>query len=140
MTESATPLGFLAAEHECDYVVLHQLDLLPLTGVSFNYPHLRRYAHLVSAGSVTSASQPDSQHPRYCGGAFAVDAALFRVLNGYGNGYWDWGGEDDDFCLRLMAHLHGSWTAAKRCGPTSKIISLRALNRNLLADCIYPRA
>ena len=40
--------------------------------------------------------------PRYCGGALLVTAANFAAVNGYSNGYWGWGGEDDDFCLRLM--------------------------------------
>ena len=40
--------------------------------------------------------------PRFCGGALLVSAATFVAVNGYSNGYWGWGGEDDDFCLRLM--------------------------------------
>ena len=44
--------------------------------------------------------------PRYCGGALLVTAAMYAVANGYSNGYWGWGGEDDDFCLRLMRQVH----------------------------------
>ena len=44
--------------------------------------------------------------PRFCGGALLVTAATFAAVNGYSNGYWGWGGEDDDFCLRLMQKVH----------------------------------
>jgi len=43
--------------------------------------------------------------PRFCGGALLVSAAAFTAVNGYSNGYWGWGGEDDDFCLRLMRQV-----------------------------------
>ncbi len=43
--------------------------------------------------------------PRYCGGALLVTTAMYAAVNGYSHGYWGWGGEDDDFCLRLMRQV-----------------------------------
>ena len=43
--------------------------------------------------------------PRFCGGALLLSRRLFAAVNGYSNGYWGWGGEDDDFCLRLMREV-----------------------------------
>jgi hypothetical protein len=41
-----------------------------------------------------------------------MDSELFRLINGFGNLYWGWGAEDDDFCLRLIGQVHGSWANA----------------------------
>lgn len=46
-----------------------------------------------------------------------VKNALFRNINGYSNGYFGWGGEDDDFGLRLMRQVgrshSASWSATE---------------------------
>ena len=35
------------------------------------------------------------------GGASAMTPAQFRLVNGYSNQYWGWGGEDDDMYKRI---------------------------------------
>ncbi len=41
------------------------------------------------------------------GGVLAINIDHFEKANGYSNEYWGWGGEDDDFGLRLQnAGLH----------------------------------
>ena len=44
-------------------------------------------------------------HPGYCSGALLVSATLFAAANGFSNGYAGWGGEDDDFCLRISRQV-----------------------------------
>ncbi len=53
-------------------------------------------------------------HDRFCSGALLATAALFRASNGYSNGYWGWGGEDDDFCLRAVRRVM-PWTSWLSC-------------------------
>ena len=35
------------------------------------------------------------------GGASAMTPAQFRLVNGFSNQYWGWGGEDDDMYKRI---------------------------------------
>ena len=42
-------------------------------------------------------------YPFLVGGVLAVPPDVFRRLNGFSNRYFDWGGEDDDMGLRLLA-------------------------------------
>ena len=35
------------------------------------------------------------------GGASAMTPAQFRMVNGFSNQYWGWGGEDDDMYKRI---------------------------------------
>lgn len=41
------------------------------------------------------------------GGVSAVSREQFRLVNGFSNVFWGWGGEDDDMANRIKAHgLH----------------------------------
>lgn len=40
-------------------------------------------------------------YPTYYGGSILVNVREFFKVNGFSNGYWGWGGEDDDFGLRV---------------------------------------
>eukprot|EP00242_Pyramimonas_sp_CCMP2087_P005724 CAMPEP_0198216280 /NCGR_PEP_ID=MMETSP1445-20131203/56322_1 /TAXON_ID=36898 /ORGANISM="Pyramimonas sp., Strain CCMP2087" /LENGTH=401 /DNA_ID=CAMNT_0043892431 /DNA_START=172 /DNA_END=1374 /DNA_ORIENTATION=- len=108
--------GFLAAERDnFTYVALHDVDMLPV-GVDYSYPR-HKFAHLAAEASQFrdgsgSDGNRNGTYKRYCGGVFLMDSELFRLINGFGNLYWGWGAEDDDFCLRLIAHVHGSWANA----------------------------
>jgi len=80
--------GFLAAENETDYVVTHDVDMLPL-GADYRYPSQSQegvgFAHMA-----TEASQFDGglAYDRYCGGVFKMTNTLFRAINGYSNSAW----------------------------------------------------
>jgi hypothetical protein len=78
--------GFLAAENETDYVVTHDVDMLPLRA-DYRYPSESEqgFAHMA-----TEASQFDGglAYDRYCGGVFKMTNALFRAINGYSNSEW----------------------------------------------------
>lgn len=91
--------GFLYAceQHaRCDYMAMHDVDLLPINAqLSYAYP---------AAGPFHVASP--ELHPKYhyrtfVGGILLVSAAHFRQLNGMSNQYWGWGLEDDEFYLRI---------------------------------------
>ena len=38
------------------------------------------------------------------GGALAIRSDQFKILNGFSNQFYGWGGEDDEFHLRLVDH------------------------------------
>ncbi|KAG8225786.1 hypothetical protein J437_LFUL005593 [Ladona fulva] len=65
----------------CDYVAMHDVDLLPLnSNLSYDYP---------ANGPVHLAAP--HLHPR----------KHFKLVNGMSNKYWGWGLEDDEFYVRL---------------------------------------
>ena len=37
----------------------------------------------------------------YFGGVSSISVRQFRQVNGFSNQYWGWGGEDDDFYIRV---------------------------------------
>lgn len=88
-------VGFLETKNLCNYIVMHDVDLLPLNkNLSYSYPELPR--HLAA---------PDL-HPRYhynkfIGGILLINREQFQLVNGLSNNYWGWGLEDDEFYVRL---------------------------------------
>jgi hypothetical protein len=82
-------IGFLAAEQlGCDYVVFHDVDMLPIN-VDYSYSNIP--IHL--ATNITS-------NKRYFGGVTLFPINLFKEINGFPNEYWGWGFEDDELLRR----------------------------------------
>uniref|UniRef100_A0A0N5AFT4 Beta-1,4-N-acetylgalactosaminyltransferase n=1 Tax=Syphacia muris TaxID=451379 RepID=A0A0N5AFT4_9BILA len=81
----------------CDYLVMHDVDLLPLNPeLDYRFP---------GYGNVRHISAPE-YHPRYnykkfIGGILMLTLKDFKMVNGLSNKYWGWGLEDDEFFLRL---------------------------------------
>lgn len=36
------------------------------------------------------------------GGVISLKSSQYRLVNGFSNSFWKWGGEDDDFYKRVM--------------------------------------
>jgi len=85
-----------AFEEGCDYIVFHDIDMIPEEGADYSYP----------AGAprhiATNISQMDYQlkYHEYFGGAVLFTKEQVEATNGYSNEYWDWGMEDDDLFWR----------------------------------------
>ncbi|PIO53607.1 N-acetyllactosaminide 3-alpha-galactosyltransferase, partial [Teladorsagia circumcincta] len=81
----------------CDYMVMHDVDLLPLNPeISYRFP---------GEGVVKHISAPQ-YHPKYnytkfIGGVLMLTMNDYKALNGMSNKYWGWGLEDDEFYLRI---------------------------------------
>jgi len=43
----------------------------------------------------------------YFGGVVGIKRTQFELANGFSNKYWGWGGEDDEFLLRIEHHNLG---------------------------------
>ncbi|XP_076338199.1 pantetheinase-like isoform X2 [Tachypleus tridentatus] len=89
-------VGHLQSREDCDYLAMHDIDLLPLNpALKYSYP---------KAGPFHIAS-PDL-HPRYhyrtfVGGILLLTREDFELVNGLSNKYWGWGLEDDEFYARM---------------------------------------
>ena len=85
-----------AFEDGCDYVVFHDIDMIPEKGADYSYPK-DNPIHLA-----TRISQMDYtlKYHEYFGGAVLFTKEQVEATNGYSNDYWDWGMEDDDLFWR----------------------------------------
>ena len=81
-------------ENNCDYVVFHDIDMLPID-VDYSYSDVP--IHLA-----TNFTNSDREiFKTYFGGITMFPIDLFKKVNGYSNEYWGWGFEDDDLLMRL---------------------------------------
>jgi len=92
-----------AFEDGCDYIVWHDIDMIPEDegGCDYSFPK-DNPRHIA-----TKISQMDYKlkYHEYFGGAVLFSKEQVENTNGYSNGYWDWGMEDDDLFWRC--HLEG---------------------------------
>ena len=88
-------IGFqIALRKQCDYVVFHDIDMLPID-VDYSYSDVP--IHL--ATNFTNSKREIFK--TYFGGVTMFPIDLFKKVNGYSNEYWGWGFEDDDLLMRL---------------------------------------
>uniref|UniRef100_A0A1B6JX31 Beta-1,4-N-acetylgalactosaminyltransferase n=2 Tax=Homalodisca liturata TaxID=320908 RepID=A0A1B6JX31_9HEMI len=90
-------VGFnIAVSEGCDYIAMHDVDLLPLnSGLSYSYPSVGLF-HVASP-----ELHPRYHYPTFVGGILLVKREDFEAVNGMSNKYWGWGLEDDEFYVRL---------------------------------------
>lgn len=90
----------LATNEDTDHVkwfAFHDIDMLPLTA---NYCYAQFPTHLVTDASQFADGIP---YESYFGGVTLFNDSDFRAVNGYSNGFWGWGSEDDDILRRCAA-------------------------------------
>lgn len=90
-------IGFLEAEKQgCDYVIFHDVDMLPITAdYSYSNKPLQIANTFLKDGDFTRTIQRN-----YFGGVTLFSVKDFKTINGYSNKYKGWGFEDDDLLLR----------------------------------------
>lgn len=92
-------VGYIVGlEHNCDYMVMHDVDLLPNNdGLNYRFPgESSKYVHLASP-----EYHPKYHYAEYIGGVLLLTMNNFDRMNGMSNNYWGWGREDDEFRARL---------------------------------------
>lgn len=90
-------IGFKYAEERgCDYVVFHDVDMIP---VDVDYSYSKVPLHLAT-GFVKNRDFERIIFDTYFGGVTLFPVRVFNRINGYSNKYWGWGFEDDDLLLR----------------------------------------
>jgi len=80
----------IAEKNDLDYVIFHDVDLLPLMKIA---PYYEVYPDKpIHIGKVWT-SKYDS--PSFLGGILSISIDDIKATNGYPNNFWGWGGEDD---------------------------------------------
>lgn len=91
-------IGFkYALEHKCDYVVFHDIDMLPS---EVDYSYSDKPIHLSTNFFYENDEKERDVFEEYFGGVTMFPVEDFKKINGYSNKYWAWGYEDDDLLLR----------------------------------------
>ena len=85
-----------AFEEGCDYIVWHDIDMIPEEGADYSFPD----KHPVHIATKISQMEYKLKYHEYFGGAVIFSKEQVEATNGYSNNYWDWGMEDDDLFWR----------------------------------------
>jgi xylosylprotein 4-beta-galactosyltransferase len=90
-------IGFIESRSIVDYIVMHDIDLLPLNyrELSYKYPE-NGPIHLASP-----QYHPIYHYSTYVGGILLISCKDFERVNGMSPLYWGWGREDDNFYVRM---------------------------------------
>lgn len=89
-------IGFKESMDTCDYIAMHDVDLLPMnSALTYEFPEEGPYH--VAAPHL----HPRYHYPTFIGGILLVNREHFRLVDGLSNKYWGWGLEDDEFYARL---------------------------------------
>jgi hypothetical protein len=96
-------IGFKYAEkNRCDYVVFHDIDMIPL---SVDYSYSETPLHLATNfTTVDENEKPKETFDEYFGGVTMFTMEDFKKIDGYSNKYWGWGYEDTDLLYRCKKH------------------------------------
>ena len=93
-------VGFKRAlKEKCDYVVFHDVDMLPIE-VDYSYSSVP--VHLATNFISQESSFERDIFDSYFGGVTMFPIEDFQIINGYSNVYWGWGFEDDDLFSRCV--------------------------------------
>jgi hypothetical protein len=87
-----------AEELGCDYVVLHDIDMIP-EDVDYSYADFPTH---LATNFVSGRKTFGIHFDQYFGGVTLFPLRTFKKINGYSNDYWGWGFEDDDLFYRLL--------------------------------------
>jgi len=91
-------IGFKIAEsYKCDYVVFHDVDMIPLI-VDYSYSDIP--LHLATDFKTPEGDNKRELFEEYFGGVTLFPMEDFRKIDGYSNKYWGWGYEDTDLLHR----------------------------------------
>eukprot|EP01114_Cavostelium_apophysatum_P014026 TRINITY_DN3525_c1_g1_i1.p1 TRINITY_DN3525_c1_g1~~TRINITY_DN3525_c1_g1_i1.p1 ORF type:complete len:296 (-),score=33.36 TRINITY_DN3525_c1_g1_i1:9-896(-) len=91
-------IGYILEKNNFDYFCFHDVDMIPAEMcVDYSYPKkgARHLAHNVQKHNW------EMRHWEYNGGIMCLTKRDFEKVNGFSNNYWGWGGEDDEFAVRL---------------------------------------
>ena len=89
-------VGFLLCQDDCDYIAMHDVDLLPLNlNLDYGYPEKGPYH--VAAPHL----HPKYHYRKFVGGILLLKREHFKQVNGMSNKFWGWGREDDELYLRM---------------------------------------
>lgn len=92
---------FVNGGHADDVFVAHDVDLVPDKVLFSCYADATHGVAVHLARSWDRYTASDKKNTRYVGGILALTCKDYIRTNGYSSMYWGWGGEDDDFRVRM---------------------------------------
>lgn len=95
-------VGYIEAlkRRDFDCFILHDIDLLPENDKNL-YTCPIQPRHMSVAIDCFKYKLP---YKEMFGGVSAISTKHFRMINGFSNSFWGWGGEDDDMSNRIRHH------------------------------------
>ncbi len=86
----------LAVEEGYNNFIFHDVDLLPSAELKKYYTTIPT-THVIHIAAMWDRYGSNKD---YFGGIVAFNKDMFKIINGYPNNFWGWGGEDDELYLR----------------------------------------
>ncbi len=120
-------IGFTYAKKlKCDYVVFHDVDMLPID-VDYGYSDIP--LHLATDFVLEDGEKNREVFEEYFGGVTMFSVEDFEKINGYSNKYWAWGYEDTDLLLRCkVAQLDLATLKIKNIGKRGRALKFNGVN------------
>jgi hypothetical protein len=114
-------VGFLQAfkSVRMTHVIFHDVDLIPSQDL------VAYYTRVPPAGSplhLGKRFERYASNPDYLGGVLSVRTEDFLAVNGFPNCFWGWGGEDDEFAIRVRSA--GMTPVVPACGSYTDLEDL----------------
>jgi beta-1,4-galactosyltransferase 1 len=115
-------IGFkYARKSGCNYVVFHDVDMIPL---AVDYSYSAHPVHLAT-GFLDNREVFDD----YFGGVTLFPIRDFIKIDGYSNKYWGWGYEDDDLLQRCIAKgIELKTLKLKNIGNNKRFLNFNGVN------------
>lgn len=89
-------IGYIKSREECDYMVMHDVDLLP-NNPDLKYTFPEKGVHHLASPDI----HPIYHYAKYVGGVLMLKMSDFSLCRGMSNIFWGWGREDDEFYMRM---------------------------------------
>lgn len=121
-------IGFkYAIENNCDYVVFHDIDMIPF---DVDYSYSDKPLHMATNFCVDSATLDNREtFDEYFGGVTMFPVKDFKKINGFSNKYWGWGYEDTDLLLRCKeSSIELDILKIKNIGRNGKSLKFNGIN------------
>lgn len=124
-------IGFKQSKQmRCDYVVFHDVDMLPLD-VDYSYSDVP--LHLAT----NFEGEKKVVFDEYFGGVTMFPSKLFEKIDGYSNKYWGWGYEDTDLLFRCKQYeIPLNTQKIKNQGRKGKALRFYGKNSKVICDNI----
>ena len=121
-------IGFkIAQELNCDYVVFHDVDMIPHRA---DYSYSDIPLHLATNFMKLNDDKKNQEFfDEYFGGVTLFPMEHFIKIDGYSNKYWGWGYEDTDLLHRCRKHnIELDTMIVKNSGITSKALKFNGFD------------
>ena len=125
-----------AFKEGCDYVVYHDIDMIPEEGGGADYTFPKDNPRHIA----TQISQMNYQlkYEEYFGGAILFSKEQVEKTNGYSNDYWDWGMEDDDLFWRCVLEGYTKTNVMDYKKNPQSFLSFNGKNSYVQIPCTRP--